>query len=82
MVLPGGSAAETKLAIPLSGAALAEFATYSRLELEVFLPEGNVLNPNRFFMGMADVTDDGFDWKGGVFSLRSHRSAGNASSSP
>ncbi len=68
MVLPSGSAAETKLAIPLSGAALAEFATYSRLELEVFLPEGNALNPNKFFLGMADVTDDGFDWKGGVFS--------------
>jgi hypothetical protein len=76
-VQPGGSAAETKLAIPLKGADLADFATYKRLELEIFLPEENTLNPNKFFLGMADVTDDGFDWKGGVFSASQAKSGWN-----
>ncbi len=67
-VTPGGSSEETKLAIPLSGTALADFLTYSQIELEVYLPAGNAVNPNRFFLGMADLTGGEFAWVGGVFS--------------
>ncbi len=66
-VTPSGSAPETKLAFPVSGTDLQDWVTYGQIELEVFLPEGNSLNPDRFFMGMADVTGD-FAWVDGVFS--------------
>lgn len=65
-VIPGGTADETKLAFTLSGADLADWETYSQLELDVFLPEENNRNANRFFLGLADVSD-GFVWKDGVF---------------
>ncbi len=66
-VTPGGSSPETKLAFPVTGANLSDWAAYRQLVLEVYLPEGNALNANRFFMGMADVTGE-FAWIGGVFS--------------
>lgn len=66
-VTPGGSSEETKLAFSVSGADLADWATHTQVALDVYLPEGNALNPNKFFMGMADVTGD-FAWIGGVFS--------------
>ncbi|NWF68474.1 MAG: hypothetical protein HXY40_05260 [Chloroflexi bacterium] len=65
-VTPGGAADETKLAFPVSGAALQEWAAYEQLQLEVYLPESNTLNANRFFLGMAQVTD-GWAWVDGVF---------------
>jgi hypothetical protein len=64
---PGGTSAETKLAFPVSGADLQVWAVRDHLSLEVYLPESNALNPNRFFMGMAEVTN-GFSWVAGVFS--------------
>ncbi len=66
-VTPGGSAEETKLAFPVSGADLQEWATHRQVALDVYLPEENALNPNRFFMGMADVGGE-WTWVGGVFS--------------
>lgn len=67
-VMPSGKAAETKVAIPLNGAALATYLKNpSQLELDVFLPEANKLNPDKFFLGMADVTGD-WAWVDGVFS--------------
>ncbi len=66
-VTPGGTSEETKLAFSVTGADLADWAAYSQVGLEVYLPEGNALNANRFFMGMADVTGE-FAWVGGVFS--------------
>ncbi len=68
MVTPGGSSDETKLAVPFTGAELADWADATSLTLEVYLPEDNALNPNRFFLGMADVTGGGFTWLAGVFS--------------
>ncbi len=68
MVTPGGSSDETKLAIPFTGAELADWVGANALALEVYLPEDNALNPNRFFLGMADVTGGGFTWMAGVFS--------------
>jgi hypothetical protein len=66
-VTPSGSADETKIAIPLTSADIQPFTTYSHIEIDVYLPAENALAPNRFFMGMADVTD-GFSWVAGVFS--------------
>jgi len=66
-VTPSGTSEETKLAFPVSGADLQDWMTNSQIELEVYLPEGNALNPNKFFLGMADVTGE-FAWLDGVFS--------------
>lgn len=67
VVTPSGASDETKIAVPFTGEALADLATYGVVTLDVFLPETNTFNPNRFFMGMADVTGE-FAWAGGVFS--------------
>lgn len=67
MVTPSGTSEETKLALPLTGEALTDFLTYGQVELDIYLPESNALNPNTFFMGMADVTTE-FMWMGGIFS--------------
>ncbi|MCB9438497.1 MAG: hypothetical protein H6673_16115 [Anaerolineales bacterium] len=66
-VTPDGIALETKVAIPFSGEALQNLLDYQQIELNVYLPEGNAMNPNRFFMGMGDVTGD-WAWVGGIFS--------------
>ncbi len=68
MVTPGGTADETKIVVPLLGADLAEWANYTTLDLQVYLPAANVDNPDNFFLGMADVTNGGFVWIAGVFS--------------
>lgn len=65
-VVPSGSADETKLAISFAGTDLEAWASASQLVLDVYLPQTNALNPNSFFLGLADVTD-GFAWLGGVF---------------
>lgn len=66
-VTPSGTSEETKLAFPVSGADLQDWVTHREVALEVYLPEENALNPNRFFMGMADTGGE-FIWVGGVFS--------------
>lgn len=66
-VTPSGTSEETKLAFPVSGADLQDWVTHREVALEVYLPEENTLNPNRFFMGMADTGGE-FIWVGGVFS--------------
>lgn len=66
-VTPSGAADETKLELPFTGAALAEWANAAALELTVYLPEANALPPNRFFLGLADVTGGAFTWVDGVF---------------
>lgn len=65
-VTPSGTSEETKIAVPFTGADLADFATYSTLSIEVYLPEGNTVNPNSFFLGMADVGGE-WTWVGGIF---------------
>jgi hypothetical protein len=65
-VIPSGSSAETKLALDLAGDALQEWIGQSELVLNMYLPPENELNPNGFFLGMADVTD-GWNWVDGTF---------------
>ena len=65
-IKPGGSSEETKLAYPVRGDELRGWAEYGQIMLSVFLPQSNTLNPNRFFLGLADVTA-GWSWVGGQF---------------
>jgi len=67
MITPSGTSQETKIAVPLTGADLAEWADSTTLELSITLPEENALNPNTFFLGMADVSGGAFAWVAGVF---------------
>ena len=66
-VTPSGSAPETKVALSVSGKDLKAWEKYGQFELEVYVPPENTLNPNDFFLGMADTTD-GFMWLDGVLS--------------
>ena len=65
-ITPGGSSDETKLAWPVSGEELIAWSGASSVDLDVFLPETNMRNPNTFFMGLADVTGE-WAWMDGVF---------------
>ncbi|MFN8528563.1 MAG: glucoamylase family protein [Anaerolineae bacterium] len=67
-VTPGGASDETKVSVPFTGSDLVDWALYTHLELQVYLPESNTLNANNFFLGMADVTGGNFTWLAGVFS--------------
>lgn len=60
-ITPGGSAEETKLAYPVSGAGLQPWRDFSVLQMEVYLPPGNARNPDSFFLGLGDVTR-GWAW--------------------
>jgi hypothetical protein len=65
-ITPGGTSDETKLAYPLSGADLSAWTTSTALQMDVYLPATNALNPNAFFLGLADVTS-AWTWVGGQF---------------
>ncbi len=65
-ITPGGRSEETKLAYPVTGEDLEAWADSAELELDVFLPETHALNPNTFFLGLADVSG-AWAWVGGVF---------------
>jgi hypothetical protein len=65
-VIPSGTSEETKIAFPVGGADLLEWNAYEQIQLEVYLPQTNALNANRFFLGMADVTNT-WTWVDGVF---------------
>jgi hypothetical protein len=65
-VSPGGRSEETKLALAASGADLQAWADSRQLSLEIYLPEENSLNPNAFFLGLADVTGN-WTWIDGIF---------------
>jgi len=66
-ITPSGTSEETKMAVTVSGADLQAWRDHGTLTVEVYLPEESALNPNRFFLGMADTTGD-FVWVGGIFS--------------
>ncbi|MCD6550954.1 MAG: hypothetical protein J7K79_01755, partial [Thermotoga sp.] len=66
-VTPSGKAEETKLAFQLSGAVLEGWSESDLLKIAVFIPEDAKTYPDRYFLGMADVTD-GWAWVDGVFS--------------
>ncbi len=65
-IMPGGTSAETKLAFPISAAELQDWSGFTKVELDVYLPAENAMNPNKFFMGMGDVTGE-WSWVGGIF---------------
>lgn len=82
MITPSGTSDETKIAVPLMGSDLADWADATAVALDVYLPEGNTLNPNNFFLGMADVTDGAFNWLAGVFSSTSAQPGWNTITYP
>jgi hypothetical protein len=65
-VSPSGSAEETKLALAVSGADLEAWTVQEQLTLDVYLPEENSINPNAFFLGMAELGGT-WTWVDGVF---------------
>lgn len=65
-VTPGGSSEETKLAYPVRGDELRGWSDYGQVRLSVYLPKNNAINPDMFFLGLADVTS-GWSWVGGQF---------------
>lgn len=67
-ITPGGGSEETKLAYPVSGDALQGWVEYGRIQMEVYLPGENTLNPNSFFLGMGEVTGQ-WRWVGGQFGV-------------
>lgn len=66
MITPSGRHDETKLAYPVSGADVQTWLDYGQLEIALYLPPENALNPNSFFLGLGDVTS-GWSWVGGLF---------------
>ena len=67
-VTPNETSDETKLAFSVSGTALQAWQEHTQIQLEVYLPESDVLYANRFFLGMADVTGD-WTWVDGIFGI-------------
>lgn len=67
-ITPGGRSGETKLAWPVSGQDLQPWADAPQLEMRVYLPAANTLNPDSFFLGLADVTGQ-WAWVGGQFGV-------------
>lgn len=69
-IMPSGKAPETKMAFPLKGEQVKAWAGNNPVQLTVdlFLPEGTKLPPNKFFLGMADVTGGNWSWVDGVWS--------------
>jgi hypothetical protein len=65
-VIPSGSADETKLSLPLSGERLQNWIGQKQMALNVYLPSENYLNPDHYFLGMADVTDGDWSWIDGT----------------
>lgn len=65
-ITPGGSSEETKLAYPLKGSDLQTWVDNGQIEMDVYLPPESALNPNAFFLGVADVTGQ-WEWVGGLF---------------
>ncbi|KXK21713.1 MAG: hypothetical protein UZ15_CFX003001345 [Chloroflexi bacterium OLB15] len=48
-IIPSGSSDETKLAYPASGAELWSWVEAGQLQISLYLPEENTLNPDNFF---------------------------------
>ncbi len=65
-VIPSGSSGETKVALPLDGEKLSRWAGHEKVQIRIYRPENNHLNPEHFFMGMADVTGGEWSWQGGI----------------
>lgn len=66
-VQPGGLSDETKIAYPVRGDELRGWAEHGQVKMTVYLPPENTVQPNRFFLGLGDVSYDGWSWVGGQF---------------
>ncbi len=67
-VRPSGEAAETKIALTLSGEKIEIWSKAAFIGMDLFLPQSVELLPTMFFMGMADLSD-GWEWVDGLFSI-------------
>ena len=67
IIVPSGESAETKMAFELSGDRLSNWLGNDTLRLAVYTKPVASLKPNKFFLGMADVTE-GWKWVDGIFS--------------
>ncbi len=65
-ITPSGNSDETKFAYPVSGQQLQAWEASGQAQIDMYLPETNMINPNNFFMGLADITSD-WRWVGGLF---------------
>ncbi|GEM_PF-3715124 len=65
-VVPSGSSDDTNLALPLNGKRLSSWIDSDSVGINVYLPEENYINPDHFFLGMADVTGGGWSWVDGT----------------
>jgi hypothetical protein len=70
-IIPGGGSDETKLAYPVRGDELRGWNEHGHVRLTAYLPPGNTRNPNRFFLGLGDVSTGGWSWVGGQFGTAS-----------
>jgi len=66
-IIPSGKSDETKMAFQISGEILSKWAEKDLLKISVFIKKSAETKPNKFFLGMADVTTD-WAWVDGVFS--------------
>ncbi len=73
-ITPGGSSDETKLAYPVSGEDMQAWANSPQLQMDVYLPETNAVNPSGFFLGLASTTPE-WAWIGGTFGTPSGSSS-------
>lgn len=67
IVIPSGNSAETKMAFELSGETLNRWKGHDILKLAIYTNPDSSLKPNRFFLGMADISQ-GWEWVDGIFS--------------
>ena len=66
-VIPSGKSDETKIAFQISGKVLEDWIESDLLKIAVFIPEDAETYPVKYFLGMADVTEE-WSWVDGVFS--------------
>ncbi|MDK2946362.1 MAG: hypothetical protein PWQ85_1141 [Geotoga sp.] len=66
-ILPSGNAPETKVAFEFSGDKLQKSIGNDTLILSIYLSPDMQIKPNKFFLGMADITKD-WQWVDGIFS--------------
>jgi len=75
-VIPSGKSDETKLAFRIEGEIVQGLSEADILKIAVFIPEDAKTFPDKYFLGMADVTE-GWSWVDGVFSETETREGWN-----
>lgn len=64
-VMPAGNADQTAIELELKGERLEKWINQPKVEVNLYRPSENNLNPTDFFLGMADETD-GWNWVDGT----------------